>query len=342
MKKKMCPVCDLPVNELNYCPRCRRVVKKTVEWEMNYYLNEKEPTHHYPAESQSRPIQQVNAVEEYKRAEKRGQTGRKLDRRLDRRNVEIITFAVSLVVFIAVSFSFIMIASVSRSEKAYSEEVYDDYDFSGEPDFSEDEDIYDEYGYLELDESEVRDAGIACTGYDHFDVNGVEVADSMWNFLNQSGFNYRFVKLDVYSHNYEINYEEDGPYSYYETVQGINIEDADSQLTSSDENYVYQYVDINYDTATGHLHDYVSSLKNKEASFTYLEEFLRIAETASGISEEDSRIESIMEQVRANAEQENGAYILEGIFDINVYPDEDVLRIYVCYNNPLTVQDQET
>lgn len=323
MKKKICPVCDLPVNELNYCPRCKRVVKKTLEWEVDYYLNEKRPNHPYSAESQNKPIQQMKAEGE----QRREQGGEKLNRK----QAEIITFAASLAIFIVVSFSFIKVSSFSGSE-----DINNDYEFF------EDAEGYDDYGYLELDESEVREAGIACTGYNHFDIDGAAMADSMWNFLNQSVFDYRFEKVELYSNNYEINYEEDGPFSYYETIQGINIEEADSQLTPSDDNYIYQYVDINYDTATGQLHDYVSSLKNEEASFTYLEEFLRLAEAESGIAGEDSRIESIMEQLRANTGQENGAYLLEGIFDINIYTDEDVLRIYVCYNNPLAALDQET
>lgn len=41
MMKKVCPVCDLPLNEANYCSRCKRVVRKPIIWEVNYFLNEK-------------------------------------------------------------------------------------------------------------------------------------------------------------------------------------------------------------------------------------------------------------------------------------------------------------
>jgi hypothetical protein len=43
MMKKICPVCDLPVNETNYCPRCRKIVRQPVLWNADYYLNERRP-----------------------------------------------------------------------------------------------------------------------------------------------------------------------------------------------------------------------------------------------------------------------------------------------------------
>ncbi|EFC96361.1 hypothetical protein CLOSTHATH_05450, partial [Hungatella hathewayi DSM 13479] len=45
MIKKMCPVCDLPVNAGNYCPRCRRVIRKPYTQNVDYYLNERHPVH---------------------------------------------------------------------------------------------------------------------------------------------------------------------------------------------------------------------------------------------------------------------------------------------------------
>ena len=41
MIKKMCPVCDLPVNAGNYCPRCRRVIRNPYTQNVDYYLNER-------------------------------------------------------------------------------------------------------------------------------------------------------------------------------------------------------------------------------------------------------------------------------------------------------------
>lgn len=45
MIKKMCPVCDLPVNAGNYCPRCRRVIRNPYTQNVDYYLNERHPEH---------------------------------------------------------------------------------------------------------------------------------------------------------------------------------------------------------------------------------------------------------------------------------------------------------
>ncbi len=46
-------------------------------------------------------------------------------------------------------------------------------------------------------------------------------------------------------------------------------------------------MDVNYDTATGELHDYISRLNSGEASLEFLERFLTATEESSGIALED-------------------------------------------------------
>lgn len=302
MMKKICPVCDLPVNEMNYCPRCRRVVRRPVMREVNYYLNEKRPDMPAAGHSTVRPSQTKG----------RENTGTKY--------ILIISgILIFCIILSAVSGIVRMGAGILESEMAVQ---------------------YDDSGYTEFNEEDVIAAGERCSGYEHFPADGKQIADTMGQFLDETDYGYTIELEDIYCDNYEFQ-EEEGSISYYETIESFTFEDETTeQLDYSDENYVYQYMDINYDTATGELHDYVSSLKNPEASLAYLEQFLTLTETAAGISPEESSIPGIMDQARAGIAQEEGTFILEGIFNINIYQEEEGVRVYVSYNDPQAAKDE--
>lgn len=42
MKQKICPTCDGKLKG-NYCPFCHKIVRKPLEWDVRYYLNERHP-----------------------------------------------------------------------------------------------------------------------------------------------------------------------------------------------------------------------------------------------------------------------------------------------------------
>lgn len=310
MVKKICPVCDLPVNEVNYCSRCRRVVKKPVSWEVNYLLNEKRNQQALPAGQPQAGRLSVNTASP-------SMTGKRQSN---------IMFIVLLMVFVIV----IMVVAIFSFAvgSVFSENNYETA--AG----------YDDYGYQDLDEAEVIAAGERCSGFDHFEADGRGIADSMAQFLEKGDYGYHISSNETYSDNYEMN-EYSGPVTYYETVESVYLipNTADGESSGEEE---YEYVDINYDTATGELHRYVSYLGNQEASLAYLEQFLMLTEAACGIQTEQSSIPSIMEQAQSRLNQQEGAYILEGIFDINLYIYEDRIQIYVSYNNPEAVKNQET
>lgn len=337
MVKKICPVCELPVNEVNYCTRCRRLVRRPVMWEVDYYLNERHTA--FEKSVQPKPVQQKSVPtgpgkpgyhemsrpvmpsvhrqpQPFAPREERGRKG---------------FYAAMAGILVAIVFTNLMPKVFNQVGRILNE--HDSYE-TAVP--------YDDSGYAEFEEEEVRAAGEHCTGYDHFPADGKQIADSMWQFLSESDYGYQVELGDAYSDNYEFQ-EEEGPITYYETIASFTLEDEiTGQLEPDDENYIFQYVDINYDTATGELHDYVSTLKDPEASLAYLEQFLKLTEASAGISPEESSVPNIMEQARAGITQENGAFILEGLFYINFYQVEEEMRIYVTYNNPQETENQET
>ncbi len=383
MMKKICPVCDLPVNEMNYCPRCRRVIRQPHLWDADYYLNERRPTYENSHDSRE-PNVQGNQQRSYgqgtqqsgnvpgnqQRGNARGnqqkgnvpgtarQNGvpqRPLNSRPQEAGKPVVPAAghnpsqssqpgqakrgrnsrrplagfIAMLIIINVIPK--VIGTVNRLMDNKSD--YSNYE-TAVP--------YDDSGFTEIEEEEVKASGESCTGYIHFPADGRQIAASMEQFFKETDYGYQMEDGAVYSDNY-IFEEENGPISYYETVESFSFEDeVTSQMDPSDENYVFQYVDINYDTATGELHDYISSLKDREASLAFLEEFLRLTETAAGIPQEESSIPAILEQARTKEWQEDGLYIMEGLFDISAYLTDDGIRIYVSCSNPQVMESQET
>lgn len=312
MMRKICPVCDLPVNEINYCPRCRHVVKKPVNWEVNYILNEKRNQTPLPA---SQPL--VGSMPVNQPAANSSMPGK------GKSNVLLFLVIAVFVIFTLASVMISCAVNATSLENSYETAVG-----------------YDDYGYRDLDEADVAAAGEHCSGFDHFDTDGREVSKSMTRFLEKEDYSYRISSQETYGDNYEMN-QDGGPLTFYETVESVYLKSKAADSANPDEEE-YEYVDINYDTATGELHRYVSYLKDPDATLAYLEQFLLYTEAGCQIAAEQSSVASIMEQAQARLNQQEGAYILEGIFDVNLYIYEDRIQVYVSYNNPETVKNQET
>lgn len=362
MIKKICPICDLPVNEMNYCSRCRRVIRQPSLWRSDYYLNERRPDYensrdlHKPDSPGNHQKGNVRDTARQKNASQRpvtpgyqeekksavpasgynpsqpsqpSQTGQA---KKGRKSLAPLTGIITLLIVLNAVPK--VIGSIGRliDEKSnYSDNS--NYETAAP---------YDDSGFTEIEEEEVKASGEPCDGYLHFPADGRQIAASLEQFFQETDYGYQVGDGAVYSDNY-IFEDENEPLSYYETIESFSFEDeATGQLDPGDESYVYQYVDINYDTATGELHDYISSLKDREVSLVFLQEFLRLTEEAAGIPQGESSIPAIMEQARTKEWQEEGIFITEGLFDISAYLTNDGIRIYVSCGNPQVMESQET
>lgn len=353
MKKKICPVCDLPVNKYNYCTRCKRKVRRPVMWDADYYLNERppalprneinqqgsyEPLHQTPVlpenQGKHRPVGLPASVGPVRSSGPAAGTAR--PQTAKKKGFASAAGIAALAMFVVLN----VLPPAFRA-------IFIDHAISG---INETVSPYDDSGYREFDEEEVSEAGERCNGNSHFPVDGRELAASMRQYVVDSAHGYWVDGEDTYSDNYGFE-DETGLTTYYETTKSIYLEEeapgeemsGESALgeSASEEDYAYQYVDVNYDTATGELHYYASSLKNNQASLDYLEEFLKLTEGMIGISGEDSSISQIMEQAGTGILQEEGAYILEGLFDISIYRNEDEVTVFVYFNDPQLAEDQE-
>ncbi len=67
MKQKICPTCDGKLKG-NYCPFCHKIVRKPMEWDVHYYLNERHPDWEtgceYHSASESEPVLEMDAYPE--------------------------------------------------------------------------------------------------------------------------------------------------------------------------------------------------------------------------------------------------------------------------------------
>lgn len=346
MKRKICPICDLPVNGGNYCSNCRKMVRRPVFWEMDYYLNEK-PIDNEKFESVPPRMSVPNRTaapnrssdssrtvtpavpgsprqqsQPYIPAASKGQEQKKPGKK----------FRISLV-GIATLFFLVVGALPDVIKKA--DRILDSYSSyeTAAP--------FEDSGFTQLEEGEVIAAGIPCSGYAHFPADGKAIADAMGQYLSDNNYGYQLKPEDIYTNNYELE-TENGWLSYYETITGYYLEDEiNSQLNTEDKEYAYQYVELNYDTATGEMHDYMSSLNSEEACLAYLEYFLKLTETAVSIPMEDSSIPSLMEGIRTGLDQEDTVNIVEGIFRVTAYRDEDMVRVAVSYNDIQTAENGE-
>lgn len=371
MKKKICPICDLPVNEVNYCTNCKKVIRRPVLWDVDYYLNEKRPDHENSTAIPPRTaVPNRTAMPSRTAAPNRTAAGTgasshtatqnrttnhtsgstrtvtpaapggsqqpqrpyipastSQERRAQGRRFQIPLAGLATLFFIIVGAAPNVIKKADRILDSFQS-----YETAAP---------FDDSGFTQLEEDEVIAAGIPCNGYDHFPVDGKAIADAMGQYVNENNYGYLLKPEDFYSDNYELELEE-GWVSYYETIIGYYLEDEKtSQLSPEDEGYYYQYVEVNYDTATGELHDYMSSLNNKEACLAYLEHFFKLTETAASIPLEESSIPSIMEGIRTRLDQEDTVDIVQGMFRVTVYRDEDMVRVAVSYNEDQTAENGE-
>lgn len=385
MLKKMCPVCDLPLKPGNYCPVCRKVVRRPVTWEVDYYLNENHPQneavcgYHNPQMQADRygdrgttgkptvPVRTVNnqvpsghgagnssrasgqmtgnpsgtsgrgagnpsGAPGRSAANPSGIPGRPAANSSRENKKPWNTFAGAGVAIVCVLLS----AGINIAKEGF-QGITSYYEDSRPVEIEEEYESFDEYGYNELEEADVIDAGKPCDGYFHFPGHSSSLIESMDVFLKGSDFGYTVSSEDLYTYNYET-LDDSGKFSYFEKIYSFTLEDENTRgLDFSDEDYLYQYVDINYDTVTGQIHEYNSCFFNEEVSYLCLEEFLKQMEAEAGISQEDSSFEEAILQVR-----DDRAYIIEGIFQINIYRSEGQVEIYVTYNDPNAAANQET
>lgn len=350
MVQRICPVCDQVMESAHYCKNCRSWVKQPYVREVAYYLNEQHPqdetgcSYHdmdsqrvlnaehkvmsqtagpavIPGESPDGMWKPVGLPQKNPFPAKvplppagtAGRAGKAAPggggRPRSGSSAVIGLFLVAAAVSIAASFSGRILDTVQKVLEPSVEYDIDLGDYTGE----ETED-----NYLELDEDDVAALGERCNAMGHFSVQGRLMEQTVLDILKNTG-------LQVGHHDtYSYNEAYDNGETWYMTWTSIEVvgETEDS----------YQYVELDFDTGTGELHEIILSLDDKEQMTSVTCEILA-ALAKQGEMEADADCLTQVAQELPDAIQ-GGIYynLLEGAVLIEGIAYEDCYTVYISHN----------
>lgn len=189
---------------------------------------------------------------------------------------------------------------------------------------------FDDYessdNYRELEDEEVKAAGVNCNSFNHFKMRNEEIEPALTEALDSTG--YRIASVSDASYN-EASLEGDEEWTYYSTDHTLYVVGQNDMIIRDDWS---QWVAIDYDTATGQIHSYSTQLKDQTKSIMLLTEFLRGIESAYEISEVRSCVPMVTRDMQISL-QNDGVYYFESYwFHITGEVYGDGLSIYVYCN----------
>ena len=157
--------------------------------------------------------------------------------------------------------------------------------------------------YRELEDEEVKAAGVHCNTYYHFLVKEEAIAPAVSDAILSAG--YKIASETTYSYN-DATLEGDEEWTYYSTSHTIYV--AGDGMTIRDD--LSQWVELDSDTATGEIHSYNSQLGDKTKSLMIMTEFVKGIESSYGIGSEKSCVPEVTRDMQTGLD-ETGSYSYE-------------------------------
>ncbi|MGL5434007.1 MAG: hypothetical protein ACRDBO_01235 [Lachnospiraceae bacterium] len=246
MEIRTCPVCDQKMTSTHYCKICRRFVRHPYIMKGDYYLNEQTARRMDNNNEQQRILQERPSVNHNRiPPASAGQSqwkpvmppmpGGSGAKKLPASLLGIMILAVVLVLaFLGVAFENRYDSPSVSFDSIISGDDSEDYtdDFNLE-DWVED--------YEELDERDVKAAGIACTSCGHFHTTGEEMKEWLFELIVSEGF----IVEDTDEYSYNERYSDDTTWFSSSIVYYLEGQKEDS----------YPLLAVDFDTATGALHE---------------------------------------------------------------------------------------
>ena len=298
MKTKVCPCCDQPIQGI-YCKGCRKIVLHPVEQNIHYYLNERHPEHETDCSYHGNTAAGTSAVTdpnvrnedhrmtpyeaEAKKAEIKErmlQKQRELQSAGAKTKKPLKKFLI--VLFIYFIFNFIGVIFVAFQDISHT---FDNFEFgvaTPEPGFAVEEAAIAveperetvapsrELEDWERTDEEVKAAGVACTGYGHFDLTYEEAELYFLEYMKEDGL---ICEVETpYSYNSQMDHD-----SWYQTVYSYTVLD--------EEEYV-GIIDLETDTATGQIHGICMYTSEEEGFFKMADAVMKFLEGTGLASEE--------------------------------------------------------
>lgn len=247
MKRRICPICDREMKGKHYCRNCHSWVKEPYEREIGYFLNERHPMHETACSyhSQLEQPQKEEAKPSRVRQKQQKKQQQKEKRQYPGGSGLAAVLAVAVIGYVLFTFS---------SEQTIH--FLDSGVISKEPETV----TVQEEEYVELDEAEVQSAGVPCNFFLHFNVNGLEMTDSVQELLAER----EYEISDIWQSSYNGKF---GEITSYSTSSQFDIEGAFGG-----------YVTISYDTGDQRLHEVRVMMDDGEAAVSLAGDLVRILE----------------------------------------------------------------
>lgn len=344
MVRKTCPVCDQVMKSAHFCGNCRRIVRYPHVSDVNYYLNERHPQNEmgcsYHDEGSQKAVTAKNTEPPgmpsspdgaWKPAgslhhaspparvmlpagsnASGGKAGAKTKNKKAARSGSM---AVAGILFIAGAVSIIA---------SFSGQLYDLAWLGGKPTVEYDIDMGDYTGeegtssYRELEDEEVAGVGEGCNSRGHFALQGEMMEQPVRDILREAG--YEIARQDTYSYN-EASDDGGTWYATWITIE-VKGEEKDS----------YQYVELDYDTGTGRLHEISLSLEDPKRLAAVTSEILAALAKQGELPADAACFTQVPEELPAALEEGSEFHILEGAVLIEGISYEKSYSVYISHN----------
>lgn len=370
MVQRICPICDQTMKSAHYCKNCKSWVKHPYVRDAAYYLNERHPQDETGCSYHDMDSQRVLRAEQKvmrQPSDLEGETGSNMpsgasaspdgvwkpvgvpkhpgmtqntvlpqrtafpekvplppvrpayrvggramgeDRpRRSGSSAVIGLFLVAAFVSVIASFSGQMFDTVRGIMEPPVEYDIDLGDYTGE-----DPDI----GYQELDEDDVAAMGERCNARGHFSVQGRQMEQPVLNILERAGL--QVEHQDTYSYNEVYDNGE----TWYTTWTSISIAGGAEDS--------YQYVELDFDTGTGELHEISLSLDDPKRLTSVTCEILDALAGQGEIDADADCLTLVAEELPAAISRGEDYNLLEGAVLIEGLSYEDTYSIYISHN----------
>ena len=260
MMQRICPVCDQVMKHAHYCSACHSWVKEPVYMNVTYYLNERHPKNEAHCSYHNSEEEHTNAGAGRRKAS-RSSSGRERSVKTERaaRTTEkgasgqskpviekknpVRKLILLYIVLMVVLWLFRLLSGMAGSFPDISGSIFDSINGSD---------------FRELTDEEARAYGGPCTDEPHFAVTIEALQSPIRELFDTCPI--PLTGTDTYSHNTVYSDET----TWFSSTDTYYMETEDA----------YAYVDFDYDTATGQLHQIYLSVPERDSITAMTKQFL--------------------------------------------------------------------
>lgn len=227
-------------------------------------------------------------------------------------------------ILIAVVIIYILIQVLAMMMVTFRSVIYSYSDSGGKQEYDIDlgnyreeyaESTEEELDYRELEDEAVIALGEACSAEGHFPVQGKSLEEPVCRLME--GYGYRISDVSTFSSNEVYG----GGLSWYRTWLSIELE--------TEQEDSYQYIDINYDTATGELHQIEIFLSDRGTAAGVTGDMLELLAEKGAIPEGSEWIHDAETDLAIGFVQQEDFYYTYGTTMIDGYFYDNGCNVYI-------------